>query len=70
MGLKLLVLGVIELGIQALRHRRDDLLPVIHTIWPSVVLRLKDQQPVSTHANIMPESIVVQQLTCLLETDL
>ncbi len=70
MGLKLLVLGVIELGIQALRHRRDDLLPVIHTIWPSVVLRLKDQQPVSTHANIMPESIVVQQLTFLLETDL
>eukprot|EP00794_Sanderia_malayensis_P005518 gene5518-6203_t len=46
LNLKLLILDVIEFGVKALRHRKDDLLPAIHKLWPSIVIRLKEQQPV------------------------
>eukprot|EP00112_Aurelia_sp_Birch-Aquarium-sp1_P010776 Seg2291.4 transcript_id=Seg2291.4/GoldUCD/mRNA.D3Y31 product="TELO2-interacting protein 1" protein_id=Seg2291.4/GoldUCD/D3Y31 len=42
--LKLLVLDVIELGVQAVRQRQNDLLPAIHKIWPSLIERLRDSQ--------------------------
>ena len=47
--LKLLILDVIELSVQALKQQQKDLLPSVHKIWPSIVERIKD----TDHVNIL-----------------
>ena len=44
--LRLLVLDTIEAGVLALRQSEDQLLPMIHRVWPPMVKRFTDDEQV------------------------
>lgn len=46
--LRLLVLDTIETGIQAISKSEDQLLPLIHRVWPSMIKRFTDDEQVVT----------------------
>ena len=44
--IRLKALEVVLHGVYALRDRENDLLPLIHKLWPPIICRLKDQEHV------------------------
>lgn len=49
--LRLLVLDTIDIGIQAISQSEDQLLPMIHRLWPSMVKRFTDNEQVNHNTN-------------------
>lgn len=45
--LRLLVLDTIDTGAQAISQSEDELLPMIHRLWPSMVKRFTDDEQVN-----------------------
>ena len=41
-NIRLNALAVVVEGVRALRNRENDLLPLIHKLWPPIILRLKE----------------------------
>nr|XP_054769195.1 TELO2-interacting protein 1 homolog [Lytechinus pictus] len=46
--LRLQVLTTVQSGIQSLHQHQDVLLPLVHKLWPSFVLRFTDQETLVT----------------------
>ena len=44
--LRLVVLDTIEAGVQAISQSEDQLLPLIHRIWPPMIKRFTDDEQV------------------------
>lgn len=44
-NIKSKALEVVFHGVAALKQRENDLLPLIHKLWPPIILRLKDKDP-------------------------
>lgn len=57
--LRLLVLDTIDTGIQAISQSEDQLLPMIHRLWPSMVKRFTDNEQVNLNHNTNSTSTVV-----------
>ena len=57
--LRLLVLDTIKTGIQAISQSEDQLLPIIHRIWPPLVKRFTDDEQVNCFV------VVVVVVACL-----
>lgn len=45
--LRLLVLDTIDIGVQAISQSEDQLLPMIHRLWPPMVKRFTDDEQVN-----------------------
>ena len=44
--LRLVVLDTVEAGVQAISQSEDQLLPLIHRIWPPMIKRFTDDEQV------------------------
>jgi len=48
-ALQLKSLDVTYYGVIALKERENDLLPALHKLWPSIIVKLKDKDMVRNY---------------------
>jgi hypothetical protein len=59
-----LTLRILSLGFLLLQKQREELLPLIHQVWPTVIRRCHD-----THHYVVIEALKLIQIVCVTSTD-